>query len=208
MKKKNKIALGILSSILFTGGIVASALYIKNKYFKRYNYADGDSDDDDYIVQDDDGLAYGFYEFETVEEMNRAIYSNLFNVDAYYEVDNKGYLVVLLDGNEDKLYKYRARKMNANEANELLIKTEVASMYFYFEDQENLLKYSKTVSRIIPGKNKFQTVIFQDAYYINVSDTDPSLHDRLRIAASEFYGEEVKDMYIANRLKECFDLAK
>ena len=208
MTKKVKIALGVLSSVVSIGTIAAAIYFLKNKSSKMEEDIEREdlNDDSDYCVEYDMELDYGFYEFQSIKEMKSAIDSNMFNVDAYYEVDNKGYLVVLLDGNEDMLYKYEARKLNSVEVDELLQKTVVDSMYFRFDEQENMYSFIKVVDKIVPGMSRIPLIVYKSSYYINLSKFDTKFHEQIRIAATEFMGEEIKDMYIANKLKESFDL--
>ena len=148
--------------------------------------------------------AYGIYAFDNPSDMNRAILSNKFNVDAYYEFEDKSYLVLLLDGNEDGIEGFNGRMISKEEFDEFEKRRKVETMYFEFESEEDFKELLGSMQNITQAEIKIPAVFYNEALYVDLSNFEQADHNKVSHMASEFLGTKITDLYVANKLEAWF----
>lgn len=202
MKNRNLLAFGILSGILTTG-IITIIHNIKERLNENKDLEDISCDYEDY-----DEIEYGLFEFDSIEDMNVALDCNVANIDSYYEIDNKGYVVALLDGNEVNLYDFGGRPISVADMEKIKDKVFVNSMYFCFQNEDYLKEFIKTINPVfgsISDKEGYYILKHNKVKYVDLSLVDKKFHDQIRGIAAEFFGKEVTDRKLAVELKGYFN---
>lgn len=136
------------------------------------------------------------FKFDDVNQMKIALSNGNFDYDAYYQIDQKGYVFVCIDEDEDEdevikeLEKFGGKAMEPDEEDRVIeITTVYNSGMFVFYTSDNIkefVRFSEVQSNII---------MMEGCYYVDCSNY--SLKDRKRFGevVSECFGEELEDMY-------------
>lgn len=173
------------------------------KSTNRHDYNSSNQENDAYDYMDDSICAV--YSFSNSYDMYCALQSQEFNTIAYYDLEGSCYVMVLLDGNEDKVEKYGGMRLKEEEIEDFIERKSVKTQYIAFYDKENYEKYIKAIQSFLNEQEDFKVIQYDLTTYMNFENIDSKLYMRLKNIASEFYGIEVTDMYIANTLRDAFD---
>ena len=204
MKGKKYIAFSIASALLSLG------VYAFFKFRKRNEKETIERQNDyDYNYEDKcDYCDYGVYKFDNVEDMYKAIDSNEINIDCSCSIDNKGYIIAVLDGNESKISYYGGKELTQIEMDDLFEKFNMNTMYFYFPNDEYLYGFCQAIASCFEDNVPPIIVDYDGKKYIDLSKADINKQKYLRALAQEFFAIEIRRGYMADELEKVFDFVR
>lgn len=174
--------------------------------FDYYEESDGNNPNEDYHVEDPASLEFAIFAFDNANDMHKARLSKKFWVDSYYELEDKAYLVIFLENNQQEIEEYGGVMLTEDEMNDFYLKTLVDTMYFYFETKECAKRFISAIEFAFDEKTKIPMAYYQDCLYMDLSRLDKRFEKQIKHLAPEFYGEQITDLFIANQIKPLFEL--